>query len=108
VDPAGVDALRDAIRHMHGCESTWIESVPVTETFKGATVWDGEVHVFDLVGHKTAARLCVEPRDRWREAPLLRRAARRARDERAHGSTCVHRGRVIDFRAESEGVEPHR
>ena len=41
---------------MHGCDSKWIESVPVTETFQGATVWNGEVQVFELVGHKAAAR----------------------------------------------------
>lgn len=56
MDPAGVDALRDAIRHMHGCESKWIESVPVTETFNGETVWDGEVQVFELVAHPKAKR----------------------------------------------------
>lgn len=56
VDPAGTEALRDAIRHMHGCESIWLESVPVTETFNGKTVWDGEVQVFELVEHPTATR----------------------------------------------------
>ncbi len=57
MDPAGIDALHDAIRHLHGCESAFVESVPVTETFKGETVWDGEVQVFDLTGHPTAARV---------------------------------------------------
>jgi hypothetical protein len=56
VDDAGIPALQDAIRHMHGCESTWIESVPVTEKFNGEIVWDGEVQVFDLVGHPKAKR----------------------------------------------------
>jgi hypothetical protein len=28
--------------------------VPVTETFNGQTVWDGEVQVFDLIAHPTA------------------------------------------------------
>jgi hypothetical protein len=55
-DPAGTEALRDAIWHLHGCESTWVEAVPVKETFQGATVWDGAVQVFDLVGHATAKR----------------------------------------------------
>ena len=41
---------------MHGCESRWVESVPVTETFNGEIVWQGEVQVFELVGHKAAAR----------------------------------------------------
>lgn len=56
MDDAGLDALREAIRHMHGCESTWVESVPVRETFRGEVVWDGEVQVFELAGHPRAAR----------------------------------------------------
>jgi hypothetical protein len=56
VDDAGISALEDAIRHMHGCEARWIESVPVHETHGGKTVWDGEVQVFDLTGHPKATR----------------------------------------------------
>jgi hypothetical protein len=56
MDPAGTPALVDAIRHMHGCEARWVESVPVHETHEGKTVWDGEVQVFDLVGHPKATR----------------------------------------------------
>ena len=48
--------LRGAIRDLHGCDSTWAESVPVTETFQGQTVWQGVVEVFDLHGHPTATR----------------------------------------------------
>jgi hypothetical protein len=55
-DPAGIPALQDAIRHLHGCESRWVESVPVHETSNGETVWDCEVPVFDLVGHAKAKR----------------------------------------------------
>jgi len=40
----------------HGCDSSWIESVPVTETFNGALVWEGEVQVFNLLDHATAKR----------------------------------------------------
>jgi hypothetical protein len=56
MDPAGLPALVDAIKHMHGCGATFMESVPVRETFEGATVWEGEVQVFDLRGHPTAKR----------------------------------------------------
>jgi hypothetical protein len=57
VDPAGLPALVDAIRHLHGAEAHWVESVPVHEkTPTGETVWDGEVQVFDLVGHPNASR----------------------------------------------------
>ena len=30
--------------------------MPVTETFKGETVWDGAVQIFDLIDHPTAQR----------------------------------------------------
>ena len=56
MDPAGLPALVDAIKHMHGCAATFVESVPVRETFNGATVWEGEVQVFELRGHLTAKR----------------------------------------------------
>lgn len=56
MDEAGSDALREAIRHMHGCESIFVESVPVHETFNGQTVWEGDVEVFDLIGHPQATR----------------------------------------------------
>jgi hypothetical protein len=56
VDPAGLPALQDAIRHLHGCEATWLESVPISETFGGETVWNGEVQVFELHGHPDAER----------------------------------------------------
>jgi len=63
MDVAGIPALQDAIRHMHGVESRWIESVEVDETFEGAQVWKGEVQVFELVGHPKAT-LCYA----WSEA----------------------------------------
>jgi len=63
MDPAGIPALQEAIRHMHGCESTWLESVKVDETFEGAQVWSGEIQVFELVGHPKATRCYA-----WSEA----------------------------------------
>ncbi len=47
-DDAGIPALQEAIRHLHGCESTFVECVPVTVRLLGRTLWDGEVSVFDL------------------------------------------------------------
>jgi hypothetical protein len=49
-------ALRDAIRRLHGCASRFVEAVPVTESFKGETVWSGIVHVFDLIDCEQADR----------------------------------------------------
>ena len=54
MDPAGLPALVEAIRHLHGCGATFVSSVPVHETLLGSTVWDGEVQVFALQGHPTA------------------------------------------------------
>jgi hypothetical protein len=49
-----IEALQDAIRKTHGCASSFVESVKVTEIFKGQTVWDEEVEVFNLNGHNIA------------------------------------------------------
>ena len=54
---AYINELRDVIRRLHGAEPTHVESVPVTETFGGETVWDGIVEVFDLRGHPKANRV---------------------------------------------------
>ena len=52
-----IEELRDVIRRLHGAEAMHVESVAVKETFKGQTVWEGIVEVFDLVGHPTAQRV---------------------------------------------------
>ena len=49
-----IDELRDVIHRLHGAEATHRETVPVRETFRGETVWEGLVEVFDLVGHPKA------------------------------------------------------
>lgn len=55
-DKAGLPALIEAIRHLHGLEPTWVDSVPVVETHEGETVWAGEVQVF-AVEHPKASRV---------------------------------------------------
>jgi hypothetical protein len=50
------DGLQRAVERMHTCKATLAQSVPVTETFEGKTVWEGVVHVFDLTGHPKATR----------------------------------------------------
>jgi hypothetical protein len=52
-----IEELQDVIRHLHGVESTHVESVPVKEIFQGKTVWEGIVEVFDLKNHAKASRL---------------------------------------------------
>src|SRR5438105_2333617 len=51
------DQLQKAIEGLHRCSARLVRSVPVKETHDGDAVWDGVVHVFDLEGHPTAARL---------------------------------------------------
>ena len=51
-----IEELRDVIRHLHGVESSHVESVPIKEEFQGRTVWEGIVEVFDLKGHAKAPR----------------------------------------------------
>src|SRR5712671_4853300 len=48
--------LQAAILNLHGCESAYLETVPVVEEFQGETVWQGEVEVFELKGHPKAKR----------------------------------------------------
>ncbi len=49
-------ALQKAILDLHGCKAIWVKSVPVKETFRRETVWEGIVQVFDLQDHPTAKR----------------------------------------------------
>jgi hypothetical protein len=43
--------FKGAIKALHGCTGTHVESVPVKEEFQGKVVWDGIVEVFHLEGH---------------------------------------------------------
>jgi hypothetical protein len=52
-----IQELQDVIRHLHGGEATHLESVPVTEKFRGKTIWDGVVEVFELKGHPQTNRV---------------------------------------------------
>jgi len=51
-----IKELKQAVERQHGGTATFIESVPVKEAFRGQTVWDGVVHVFDLDCHPSATR----------------------------------------------------
>jgi hypothetical protein len=52
-----IEQLQDAIRRLHGCESQYLETVEVTETFQGQIVWQGDVEVFNIRGHPKAQRV---------------------------------------------------
>jgi hypothetical protein len=52
-----IDELRDVIRKLHGAEATHVETVPITESHEGQTVWQGEVEVFNLHDHPKTSRV---------------------------------------------------
>ena len=51
-----IPTLVRAIRDLHGCEATHVESVPVCEVFRGQVAWNGVVEVFNIAGHPKAKR----------------------------------------------------
>jgi hypothetical protein len=51
-----ISRLQVAVEQLHGCGAIYRETVPVLEVFRGQTVWQGEVEVFDLSGHPKAKR----------------------------------------------------
>ena len=76
IDEAELAALQKAILDLHGARAEHIESVPVTETFNGETVWDGVVEVFALHGHrdgKAYAWRHEADSGRWRYVAVLHR-----------------------------------
>jgi len=56
VSPAEIWQLQQAIKRLHGCDSRHLEGVSVHETFKGQTVWQGMVQVFEVIGHPRTSR----------------------------------------------------
>jgi hypothetical protein len=46
--------LRKAIKAVHGCDATHAATVPVKEVFRGEIAWQGDVEVFDVIGHAKA------------------------------------------------------
>ncbi len=49
-----ISEFEKAIQGTHGCGSALRARVEVQEGFLGEPVWEGEVLVFDLIGHPTA------------------------------------------------------
>jgi hypothetical protein len=38
------DQLKRAVESQHGCTATFLQTLPVKETFSGKTVWDGRLN----------------------------------------------------------------
>lgn len=49
-----ISDLKRAIESQHGGTATFVQSVPVRDTFQGQPAWQGTVGVFDLEGHPKA------------------------------------------------------
>jgi len=49
-----IEKLRDAVELANHCKAQHVRSVPFKETFRGQTVWEGVVEVFDISGHPRA------------------------------------------------------
>jgi hypothetical protein len=56
MNEAPLSTFERAIRATHGAGSNLVARERVTERFKGETVWQGEVLVFELQGHPSAKR----------------------------------------------------
>jgi len=72
-----IEMLQEVIQQVHGVSSEHIETVPVTEQFQGANVWEGNVEVFALsdafTGRKCFAWSCYDehPRKQRRYVTVL-------------------------------------
>ena len=51
--------LQSTVHHLHKCAAAHEATVHVHETFKGRTVWKGDVEVFQLFGHPETNRCYV-------------------------------------------------
>ena len=56
MNEVSADQLKRAVEAKHGGTATFVQSVPIVETYGIKTVWKGVVHVFDLAGHPRAKR----------------------------------------------------
>jgi hypothetical protein len=50
-----IESLRKVFRELHHCDARHVETIPVIERFEDKIVWEGEVEVFDLIGHPRAS-----------------------------------------------------
>jgi len=48
--------VREAVERSHNCTASHVGTIPVHEVFRGETVWQGDVEVFDIAGHPKAKR----------------------------------------------------
>ena len=51
-----IERVKLAVEQLHNCGAIHRATVPVHEVFRGETIWQGDVEVFDLAGHPKAKR----------------------------------------------------
>jgi hypothetical protein len=51
-----IERLQMVIRQLHKCDAEHLHTEPIKETFRGETVWEGNVEVFSVTGHSRAKR----------------------------------------------------
>lgn len=49
-----LEEIRKAIRAVHGCDSTFVKSTEVYDSFQGKPAWIGTVETFALIEHPAA------------------------------------------------------
>lgn len=69
---ADIQSLKEAVEHLHGGTASYVETVTVTDTFRGQVMVERDVAVFDLAGHPTATRAYA-----WSEPSTSSPTARR-------------------------------
>ncbi len=52
-----IEELQDVIRHRYNMDARHTETVPIKETLHGKTIWEGNVEVFELIGHPKASKV---------------------------------------------------
>jgi hypothetical protein len=51
-----LEAIQRAVEKAAECPASHVETVAVVDTFRGQTMWEGTVEVFELLGHAKAKR----------------------------------------------------
>jgi hypothetical protein len=49
-----IDRLKLTIEHLHNCSAVHCDTFYVEESFRGKTIWSGNVEAFKLTGHPKA------------------------------------------------------
>jgi hypothetical protein len=58
-----IERLQMVIRQLYKCEGEHVGTEPVKEVFRGETIWEGDVEVFNVTGHARAKRAYAWSRD---------------------------------------------